>query len=133
MLSSFQETFRHRLRQFDAHTSPLLDYYASTVNPSVTKLVTLSGRTSDEIWPQLDSVVRSSFPRLPLRQKPKIPTTNVTIIDGPSRVRATSAPRASILEATVRSAEEIERSGWDFTRTSARRSGRGALRTPFLA
>ncbi|CAE6502402.1 unnamed protein product [Rhizoctonia solani] len=125
-----EETFRHRLQQFDSHTSPLLDYYASTINPSVTKLVTLSGRTSDEIWPQLDGVVRTSFPRLPQRQKSKIPTTNITIIDGPSRARKTTAPRASILEATVRSAEEIERSGWDFTRTSARR-GRGALRTPF--
>ncbi|KAH7340704.1 adenylate kinase-domain-containing protein [Rhizoctonia solani] len=125
-----EATFRHRLQQFDSHTSPLLDYYASTINPSVTKLVTLSGRTSDEIWPQLDGVVRTSFPRLPQRQKSKIPTTNITIIDGPSRVRRSSAPRASILEATVRSAEKIERSGWDFTRTSARR-GRGALRTPF--
>lgn len=125
-----EETFRRRLQQFDSHTSPLLDYYASTINPSVTKLVTLSGRTSDEIWPQLDGVVRASFPRLPQRQKSRIPITNITIIDGPSRARKTAAPRASILEATVRSAEEIERSGWDFTRVSARR-GRGALRTPF--
>jgi hypothetical protein len=128
----FQATFRRRLEQFDAHTSPLLDYYASTINPSATKFVTLSGRTSDEIWPQLDGIVHASFPRLPQRQKAKIPTTNITIIDGPSRARKTSAPRASILEATVKSAEEIERSGWDFTRTSARR-GRGALRTPFFA
>ena len=129
-----QETFQRRLQQFDAHTSPLLDYYASTVNPSVTKLITLSGRTSDEIWPQLDSVVRASFPRLPMWQKPKVPTTNITIIDGPSRARGTAAarvPRASIFEATVRSAEEAERSGWDFTRTSSKRTGRGALRTPF--
>ncbi|CAE6420533.1 unnamed protein product [Rhizoctonia solani] len=127
-----EATFRRRLEQFDAHTSPLLDYYASTLNPSATKLVTLSGRTSDEIWPQLDGVISASFPRLPLRQKAKIPTTNITMIDGPSRARKVGAPRASILEATVRSAEEIERSGWDFTRTSARR-GRGALRTPFFA
>ncbi|KAB5596394.1 GTP:AMP phosphotransferase [Ceratobasidium theobromae] len=127
-----EETFRRRLQQFDAHTAPLLDYYASTANPSVTKLVTLSGRTSDEIWPQLDSIIRASFPRLPLHQKPKTPTTNVTIIDGPSRARLRSTPRASIFEATVRSAEEIERSGWDFNRTSARRAGRGALRTPFM-
>ncbi|CAE6503200.1 unnamed protein product [Rhizoctonia solani] len=125
-----EQTFRRRLEQFDSHTSPLLDYYASTINPSVTKFVTLSGRTSDEIWPQLDGVVRASFPRLPQRQKSKLPITNITIIDGPSRARRANTPRASILEATVRSAEEIERSGWDFTRVSARR-GRGALRTPF--
>lgn len=126
-----EATFRHRLQQFDAHTSPLLEYYSSTVNPSATKLVTLSGRTSDEIWPQLDSIVRSSFPRLPVRSKAKTHTTNVTMLDGPARVRSGGGVRASILEATVRSAEEKERSGWDFTRTSVKRSGRGALRTPF--
>ncbi|KAG9122770.1 hypothetical protein FRC07_000712 [Ceratobasidium sp. 392] len=128
-----EATFRRRLEQFDAHTSPLLDYYAATTNPSATKLVTLSGRTSDEIWPQLDSIVRASFPRLPLREKSRTYTTNVTTIDGPARPRGMTRPRASIIEATVRSAEQQERRGWDFTRTSSRRSGRGALRTPFAA
>lgn len=129
-----EETFRRRLEQFDAHTSPLLNYYVSTVNPSATKLVTLSGRTSDEIWPKLDSVVRTSFPNLPLRhQQTRTYTTNVTTIDGPARPRGVTRPRASIIEATVRSAEQQERRGWDFTRTSVRRSGRGALRTPFVA
>ncbi|QRW00606.1 adenylate kinase [Ceratobasidium sp. AG-Ba] len=126
-----EATFRRRLEQFDAHTSPLLNYYASTVNPSTTKLVTLSGRTSDEIWPQLDSIVRASFPRLPLRQQVRTYTTNVTMIDGPARPRGITRPRVSVIEATVRSAEQHERRGWDFTRTSVRKSGRGALRTPF--
>jgi len=126
-------TFRRRLEQFDAHTSPLLDYYASTANPSVTKLVTLSGRTSDEIWPQLDSIVRASFPRLPLREGSKTYATNVTTIDGPARPRGMTRPRASVIEATVRSAEQQERRGWDFSRVSSRRAGRGALRTPFAA
>ncbi|KAG1878031.1 adenylate kinase [Suillus subalutaceus] len=45
--------------QFYDSTSPLLAYYAS---PRSARLVTLQGETSDEIWPQLDAVVRRSFP-----------------------------------------------------------------------
>jgi len=57
------ETFARRLQQFYASTSPLLSYYASDSLTS-TKLVTLKGETSDQIWPQLDAVVRQSFPSL---------------------------------------------------------------------
>jgi adenylate kinase len=57
------ETFARRLQQFYASTSPLLSYYASDPLTS-TKLVTLKGETSDQIWPQLDAVVRQSFPSL---------------------------------------------------------------------
>jgi adenylate kinase len=57
------ETFSRRLEQFYASTSPLLSFYAS--DPATnTKLVTLKGETSDQIWPQLDAVVRQSFPAL---------------------------------------------------------------------
>ncbi|KAH9946089.1 adenylate kinase [Epithele typhae] len=55
--------FARRLEQFYASTSPLLTYYAlpsAHVGPS--KLVTLAGRTSDEIWPQLEGTVLSKFP-----------------------------------------------------------------------
>ena len=65
-----QETFALRLNKFYEATSPLLDYYAS--QPSTgTKLVTLKGSTSDEIWPQLDGVIRQAFPSLPERVEPK--------------------------------------------------------------
>jgi len=57
------ETFARRLKQFYASTSPLLSYYASDPLTS-TKLFTFKGETSDQIWPQLDAVVRQSFPGL---------------------------------------------------------------------
>ncbi|KAF9246305.1 ADK-domain-containing protein [Melanogaster broomeanus] len=56
------KTFSRRLKQFYASTAPLLSYYAS--NPKSARLVTLQGKTSDEIWPKLEAVVRSSFPTL---------------------------------------------------------------------
>jgi adenylate kinase len=55
------DIFAHRLAEFYKSTSPLLAYYAAH---SSTKLVTLTGATSDEIWPKLDKTVRSSFPSL---------------------------------------------------------------------
>ena len=36
-----------------------------------TRLVTLKGSTSDEIWPQLDAVIRQAFPSLSERIEPK--------------------------------------------------------------
>lgn len=68
--ASPQETFALRLKKFYQATSPLLDYYAS--QPSTgTKLITLKGSTSDEIWPQMDAVIRQAFPSLPERIEPK--------------------------------------------------------------
>jgi len=64
------ETFALRLNKFYEATSPLLDYYASRP-PTGTKLVTLKGSTSDEVWPRLDSVIRQAFPSLPERTEPK--------------------------------------------------------------
>ncbi|KAJ7219330.1 adenylate kinase [Mycena pura] len=79
------EIFARRLTQFYASTSPLVAYYTKAaqkpmrlppahhhqhphqlVFPPAHRLLlnTLSGTTSDEIWPQLDGVVRSSFPAL---------------------------------------------------------------------
>ncbi|KZT26535.1 adenylate kinase [Neolentinus lepideus HHB14362 ss-1] len=62
------EIFARRLKQFYASTSPLLEYYASS---NTTKLITLTGETSDEIWPQLESVVKGTFPSLKERVEPK--------------------------------------------------------------
>lgn len=65
-----QETFALRLKKFYQATSPLLDYYAS--KPSTgTKLITLKGSTSDDIWPELDAIIRQAFPGLPERTEPK--------------------------------------------------------------
>ncbi|KAI1795850.1 adenylate kinase [Ganoderma leucocontextum] len=66
------EIFARRLEQFYASTSPLIAYYsARTASEASTKLVTLAGRTSDEIWPQLESVIRTSFPLVKERQESK--------------------------------------------------------------
>lgn len=61
-----------RLEQFYASTSPLLAYYRaqSATNASI-KLVSLAGRTSDEIWPQLDRAIRANFPSIKERQENK--------------------------------------------------------------
>jgi len=67
---SSQETFALRLKKFYEATSPLLDYYASQPSTGA-KLVTLKGSTSDEIWPQLDAVIRQTFSGLPERTEVK--------------------------------------------------------------
>ncbi|GLB34904.1 putative NAD dependent epimerase/dehydratase family protein [Lyophyllum shimeji] len=79
------EVFARRLSQFYASTSPLLQYYTAAARSSVEparhphqhphqlsfhrpqpklKFRTLSGATSDENWPHLDSLVRNAFPTL---------------------------------------------------------------------
>jgi nucleoside-triphosphate--adenylate kinase len=59
-----QEIFARRLKKFYDSTSPLISYYASGASP-LTNLVTLSGSTSDEIWPKLEQVVNECFPIRP--------------------------------------------------------------------
>ncbi|TCD64651.1 hypothetical protein EIP91_003811 [Steccherinum ochraceum] len=62
------EIFARRLEKFYASTSPLLAYYKS--QPSrTTRVSTLTGSTSDEIWPHLEGLVRSSFPNLKERSE----------------------------------------------------------------
>lgn len=56
------EIFSRRLKQFYESTSPLLSYYAS--RSKFTRMVSLQGETSDEIWPKLEAVIHSSFPNL---------------------------------------------------------------------
>lgn len=58
-----QEVFSRRLEKFYEATSPLLAYYTSAV--------TLAGSTSDEIWPQLERVVRGGFPAIRERAEHK--------------------------------------------------------------
>ncbi|KAJ6596955.1 adenylate kinase-domain-containing protein [Mycena vulgaris] len=80
------EIFARRLAQFYASTSPLIAYYTRAAEqrtrlprapprhqhphqlafpPAHTLLFrTLAGTTSDEIWPQLDALVRGAFPAL---------------------------------------------------------------------
>lgn len=91
-----QEIFARRLEQFYASTSPLLAYYAGrTASDAATKLVTLTGRTSDEIWPQLESVIRTGFPMVKERQESKRRTSLSDAVlarqefDSKDRVKAT--------------------------------------------
>ncbi|KAJ7452346.1 adenylate kinase [Mycena galericulata] len=80
------EIFARRLTQFYASTAPLIEYYSRAAQtrtrlpppprraqhphqlafPRTHTLLleTLSGTTSDEIWPQLDGLVRGAFPAL---------------------------------------------------------------------
>ena len=65
-LNAFQEIFKRRLESFYKATAPLLSYYASAEGPTSPKVVTLRGKTSDEIWPHLDAILSNEF-----RLKPK--------------------------------------------------------------
>lgn len=65
-LNAFQEIFKRRLESFYKATAPLLSYYASAEGPACPKVVTLRGKTSDEIWPHLDTILSNEF-----RLKPK--------------------------------------------------------------
>ncbi|KAF8636582.1 hypothetical protein AX17_003393 [Amanita inopinata Kibby_2008] len=104
------DTFARRLAKFYATTAPLLNHYASSAskasppsNPHVhphqlsfpqsalptLKLRTLSGSTSDEIWPQLDSIIRGSFPALreraetlEMKQKRRHSLSEAVVADG---------------------------------------------------
>ena len=81
-----QETFALRLNKFYEATSPLIGYYGSRPSTS-TKLITLKGSTSDEIWPQLDAIIRQTFPSLPerteLKKRPSL--TDVILSGGKSQ------------------------------------------------
>jgi len=59
--------FARRLKAYYESTAPLLAYYKSQGS---NKLVSLTGNTSDEIWPQLDAVVQQRF-RLRAKAKSK--------------------------------------------------------------
>ncbi|EIW51728.1 ADK-domain-containing protein [Trametes versicolor FP-101664 SS1] len=67
------EIFARRLEQFYASTSPLLAHYsalAAGTGAAATRVVTLSGSTSDEIWPQLEGTVRAHFSGV--RERPEV-------------------------------------------------------------
>lgn len=50
------DTFKTRLNTYRSHTEPLLEYYQSS-----NRLETVSGKTSDEIWPQLNNLIKNKF------------------------------------------------------------------------
>ncbi|KAJ4475165.1 adenylate kinase-domain-containing protein, partial [Lentinula edodes] len=53
------EIFARRLEKFYSTTSPLLDFYAR-----LSQAHSISGTTSDEIWPELERVLKDAFPGL---------------------------------------------------------------------
>jgi nucleoside-triphosphate--adenylate kinase len=63
---NLQEVFSRRLKQFYASTSPLLAHYSSQPQSSQA-LATISGNTSDEIWPKLEAEVLRVCPTLTVR------------------------------------------------------------------
>ena len=56
-IKASQETFKRRLDTYKTHTEPLLKYYE--LNGS--RLTTIKGNTSDEIWPQLNNLLKSKY------------------------------------------------------------------------
>ncbi|KAG9001618.1 hypothetical protein FRB93_012044 [Tulasnella sp. JGI-2019a] len=77
------KVYARRLKSFYNSTAPLLEYYNSQ---TPVKLVSLSGTTSDEIWPKLDSVIQSRFR---LKQKPQaMSSVSDAVIRQPASERA---------------------------------------------
>jgi len=66
------EIYSRRLKAYYDKTAPLLSYYKSR---SPSKLVSLAGSTSDDIWPKLEAEVQSRF-----RLKPKATSTPTRIV-----------------------------------------------------
>ncbi|CAD6905057.1 unnamed protein product [Tilletia controversa] len=65
------ETFTARLKSYHAQTAPLCEYFRSRSSSRKAEgggmgleYVNLQGRTSDEIWPKLEEVVRGRYPWL---------------------------------------------------------------------
>ncbi|KAF9564600.1 adenylate kinase [Agrocybe pediades] len=93
--------FARRLDAFYASTSPLLSHFAKSAaesaqsrpisyqhphqlsldTPTGLKVRTLSGTTSDEIWPQLDRLIHNTFPGLRERLEPKETKTRRLLSD----------------------------------------------------
>ncbi|KAK0503333.1 adenylate kinase [Armillaria luteobubalina] len=99
------EIFARRLDKFYSTTSPLLSYYTTCATksepvrnphqhphqlsfpvrpPHQLVLKSLSGKTSDEIWPQLDSVLKGTFPNIKERAevKRRHSLTEAMLVDG---------------------------------------------------
>ncbi|KAF9535298.1 adenylate kinase [Crepidotus variabilis] len=103
------ETFARRLQKFYSATSPLLDYYATAASseptgpnhqhphqvafhrPSGLRLKTLSGATSDEIWPQLDQLLQNTFPGLRERAGMKVETRRPMFVGADKQIQHTVA------------------------------------------
>ncbi|TFK54767.1 ADK-domain-containing protein [Heliocybe sulcata] len=94
------EICARRLKQFYASTSPLLEYYASRP-ASVTKLVTLRGETSDEIWPQLESVVKGTLSSLRERAEAKEEKKRHSLADATRASEERKRPSESIGKAKL--------------------------------
>ncbi|KAF8197450.1 adenylate kinase-domain-containing protein [Pholiota molesta] len=104
------EIFARRLAAFYASTSPLLSYFSNSAKaaasrrpnanqhphqlsfhtPSGLKVKTLSGTTSDEIWPQLDRLLQNSFPKLRERLGTTTTRTKQLVSVAKADVRASS-------------------------------------------
>lgn len=82
------DIYARRLKAFYDSTAPLLAYYNSRYP---TKLVSLGGTTSDEIWPKLDAVVQSRF-----RLKTKASNERLT---------SSTMPKRTVPDAIIRQAE----------------------------
>nr|VWO98828.1 60 kDa chaperonin (GroEL protein) (Protein Cpn60) [Ganoderma boninense] len=91
------EIFARRLEQFYASTSPLLAYYGErTASDPATKLVSLTGRTSDEIWPQLETVIRTNFPMVKERQENKRRTSLSDVVLARQEFDTKDRPKATL-------------------------------------
>lgn len=69
------EIFARRLETYYKTTAPLMEYYAEQSSQTMRqkdgklRMVTLTGETSDEIWPNLESAICTLFPMVSLRER----------------------------------------------------------------
>lgn len=81
------DVFKRRLQAFYETTTPVLKYFSSLEAHPSTKMITLTGRTSDEMWPVLEEVIRGEF-RLKPREAARKPSVQEAVfgsvrVDGP--------------------------------------------------
>ena len=91
-LNAFQEIFKRRLESFYKATAPLLSYYASNEGPACPKVVTLRGKTSDEIWPHLDAILLNEF-RLKPKRTASIHEAVIRTVEGEAKRGSLEAAR----------------------------------------
>ncbi|KAI5123333.1 hypothetical protein M0805_001758 [Coniferiporia weirii] len=71
------EVYERRLHAYDRETAPLLGYYttraarehAAGMGSAGIQIASLSGETSDEMWPTLEGTVQELFPAVKLREE----------------------------------------------------------------
>jgi adenylate kinase family enzyme len=85
------EIFARRLGTYYKSTAPLMEYYterATQEEDGKLRMVTLTGETSDEIWPNLERTICTLFPSVSLRERTEaLRRTSMSSLSDPFPVR----------------------------------------------